>query len=305
MILAKGAAAAVAFLFSAAVVVMSLASPANAQQRVYRIGLTYPFPPWDVGPLEGVDYDLLTAICAANGPMKCMLEPRVSSDCVDTDQGGSMIVGTAMASGSIDGCVAWYATEERKQLGAEFTDGYSRGPLPQLIAVIGDTRYDALGQAGSLDGAKVGFIAGFFNDDDCLGAHYSDFSATFYSSEQSGRDEMLADLSSGVLDIVFWDSIATLPAGTQLVGAPVTDCGPLLTMMTYPPSTSRPHQADMLRRDFNCGLALIRQSGEMERICASSKHPGGDPNCVLEGPAPTVQCLTENGSEMPLSGIRH
>lgn len=305
MILSKRAAAAVACLFSAAIVLMSLASPALAQQRVYRVGLTYPFPPWGVGPLEGVDYDLLTTICAANKSMKCMLEPRVSSDCVDTDQSGNMIVGAAMASGSIDGCVAWYATEERKELGAEFSDGYSHGPLPHLIATIGDMRFDALDQAGTLDGAKVGFIAGFFNDDNCLGVHYSDFSATFYSSEQSGRNDMLADLSSGVLDIVFWDSVATLPAGTKLVGVPVTDCGPLLTLMTYPPSMSRPHQADALRRDFNCGLALIRRSGEMKRICASSQHPGGDPNCVLEGPAPTLQCRTENGLETPMSGRRH
>jgi ABC-type amino acid transport substrate-binding protein len=294
MIFSPRAVSILTFLSWLALLSMALASPAGAQQRVYRIGLTYPFPPWGVGPLEGIDYDLLRAICAANEPMRCMLEPRVSSDCVDTDQNGEMIIGSAMASGSIDGCVAWYGTEERMRLGAEFTDGYSLGPLPQLIAAAGDPRYVALDESGTLGGAKVGFIAGFFNDDDCLAAHYSDFSASFYSSVQTGRDAMLADLSSGVLDLVFWDSVATVPAGSELVGVPITDCGPLLTMMTFPPSTSRPHQADALRRDFNCGLALIRQNGEMERICASSQHPGGDPNCVLEGPAPTLQCLVEN-----------
>jgi len=65
-------------------------------------------------------------------------------------------------------------------------------------------------------------------------------------------------------------------------------------MMVFPPSTSRPHHSDSLRRDFNCGLALIRQNGKMAEICANSTHPGGDPACVLEGPEPTVQCLEEN-----------
>jgi hypothetical protein len=39
-----------------------------AQSRQYTIALGFPFPPWDVGPLEGVNYDLLTAICSANTP---------------------------------------------------------------------------------------------------------------------------------------------------------------------------------------------------------------------------------------------
>lgn len=272
----------------------TIASPANAEQRVYRIGLTFPFPPWGVGPLEGVDFDLLSAICAANEPMHCKLEPRVSSDCVDTDREGKMVIGPAMASGAINGCVAWYGTAERMQLGAEFTNGYSLGPKPQLIATVGDSRYDALDEMGSLDNAKVGFIAGFFNDDECLAAHYTDFSASFYSSEDTGRNQMVADLSGDTLDLVFWDSDETLPAGTRLVGAPVTDCGPLLSMMVFPPSKRRPHHADELRRDFNCGLALIRRNGDMEDICAASGHPGGNPNCVLEGPPPTQQCLADN-----------
>lgn len=266
----------------------------TAQQRVYRIGLTYPFPPWDVGPLEGVDYDLLSAICKANRPMHCMLQALPSEACVDTDAGGNMIIGQALASGAIDGCVAWYGTDARKQLGAEFTDGYSYGPQPQLIAANGDTRYDGVGASGSLESAQVGFISGFFNDTNCLARHYSDFTASFYSSTSSGRDEMIAALIGGDLDLVFWDSVATLPAGTHLVGEPVLDCGPQLSMMVFPPSTSRPHQSDALRRDFNCGLALIRRSGKMAQICSSWTQPGVDPACVLEGPEPTVQCLEQN-----------
>jgi ABC-type amino acid transport substrate-binding protein len=273
-----------------------VASPSSADQRVYRIALTFPFPPWDVGPLQGVDFDLLSALCEANQPMHCILEAWPSSACVDTDATGEMIIGPALVSGAVDGCVAWYGTPARKRLGAEFTDGYSHGPLPQLIAADGDTRFDALGADGDLAEASVAFIAGFFNDDACLAAHYSGFSSSFYSSEQSGRDAMIADLLAGARDLAFWDSVATVPAGTHAVGEPVTDCGPLLSMMTYPPSTSRPHQADALRRDFNCGLALIRRSGEMGRICEASTYPGGDPTCVVDGPAPTLQCLQDNPS---------
>lgn len=268
--------------------------PSRAEQRVYKIGLTYPFPPWGVGPLEGVDFDLLSAICEANSSMQCMLVPLASEACVDTDANGDMIIGAVLATGAIDGCVAWFGTDARKQLGAEFTEGYSRGPQPQLIAANGDARYDGLGAEGSLEGAAVGFLVGFFNDDDCLAGHYSDFTASFHSSGPASRDEMVAALVGGGLDLVFWDSVATLPSGTHVVGEPVLDCGPALSMMVFPPSTSRPHHSDALRRDFNCGLALIRQSGEMAEICASSTHPGGDPTCVLEGPPPTVQCLAEN-----------
>ena len=269
----------------------------RAHQRVYRIALSFPFPPWGVGPLEGVDFDLITAIREANSSMKCRLEDRPSSDCVDTDENGQMIIGPALASGKVDGCMAWFATDERIRLGAEFAEGYSRGPLTQLIAADGDARYDGLGASGSLDGGNVGFIAGFFNDDDCLGRHYTDFTADFYDSDQEGRDDMVLDLLAGVIDLVFWDSVATVPDGTHVVGEPVTDCGPLLSLITFPPRTSRPHHADALRRAFNCGLALIRESGEMQEICESSTHPGGDPTCVFEGPPPTVQCVEANSED--------
>jgi hypothetical protein len=49
--------------------------------------------------------------------MNCMLEALPSEACVDTDANGNMIIGWALATGAIDGCVAWYGTEERKQLG--------------------------------------------------------------------------------------------------------------------------------------------------------------------------------------------
>lgn len=299
----RGARSALTVALVAVLLLFAAAVPLVAQQKVYRIGLTYPFPPWDVGPLEGVDYDLLSAICEANRPMRCMLEALPSVACVDTDANGDMVIGPALATGAIDGCLTWYGTEERKRLGAEFTDGYSNGPQPQLIAANSDTRYDGLGSSGDLARARVGFLAGFFNDDNCLAGHYSGFTASFYSSETSGRNEMLAALLGGGLDLVFWDSIATLPAGTHLVGEPVLDCGPLLSMMVFPPSTSRPHQSDALRRDFNCGLALIRRSGKMAEICSHSTYPGGDPACVLEGPEPTVQCLMENPAA-PAAGRR-
>ena len=42
-------------------------------QRGYKIALGFPFPPWDVGRLEGVNYDLLSAICAANTGVRCTI----------------------------------------------------------------------------------------------------------------------------------------------------------------------------------------------------------------------------------------
>jgi hypothetical protein len=98
------------------------------------------------------------------------------------------------------------------------------------------------------------------------------------------------------IDLAFWDSTATVPTGTHLVGEPLRDCGPELGLAVYPPGASRKDKSDELRRDYNCGLALIRERGVLAQICAGSTYPGGDPACVLDGPPPTVQCLAENPS---------
>ena len=66
---------------------------------------------------------------------------------------------------------------------AEFGHGYSSGPTPQLIASNGNTAFDNLGAEGSLNQAEVGFLAGFFNDEACLSAHYGDFSAVIRALE--------------------------------------------------------------------------------------------------------------------------
>lgn len=43
----------------------------SPKTRVYKIAQAFPYPPWDVGPLEGVSIDVLTAICEVNAPMEC------------------------------------------------------------------------------------------------------------------------------------------------------------------------------------------------------------------------------------------
>jgi hypothetical protein len=282
------------FLSLAFLLVLAIGANANAQQRVYNIGLGFPFPPWDVGPLEGVNHDLLTAICAANGRMHCQIELRPYSDCVSSDAAGHPIIGPGLASGNLDGCVGWLDTPERQQLGGEFSNSYSFGPTPQLIAGNAYHDFDSLQDGQGLGGNKVGFLSGFFNNSSCLARHYGNFSAQVFEGSQSGRDAMIAGLANGTIALAFWDSIATVPANTHLVGVPIHDCGPLLAMIVFPPSTARQHQSDDLRRDFNCGLALIRSNGVMANICATSAHPGGDPQCILEGPAPTAQCVADN-----------
>jgi hypothetical protein len=274
---------------------LAMGASADAQQRVYNIGLGFPFPPWDVGPLEGVNYDLLTAICAANSGMHCQIELRPYSDCVSSDAAGHPIIGTGLASGHLDGCVGWLTTPERQQLGGEFSNPYSFGPTPQLIAGNANHDFDSLQDGQSLGGNKVGFLSGFFNNPSCLARHYGNFSTQVFEGSQSGRDAMIAGLANTIA-LAFWDSVATVPANTHVVGVPINDCGPLLAMIVFPPSTARQHQSDELRRDFNCGLALIRSNGVLASICASSTHHGGDPQCILEGPAPTAQCLADNTS---------
>jgi hypothetical protein len=282
------------FLIFAFLFVLMMGANAGAEQRVYNIGLGFPFPPWDVGPLQGVNYDLLTAICAANLAMRCRIEVRPYSDCVGSDAAGHPIIGAGLRSGSIDGCVGWLDTPEREQLGGEFANAYSFGPTPQLIASDSNHVFDGLQDGQGLGGANVGFLSGFFNNPSCLTRHHGNFGSQVFEGSQSGQDAMIAALVNGTIALAFWDSVETVPAGTHVLGAPINDCGPLLSMIVFPPSTARQHKSDDLRRDFNCGLALIRANGVMANICASSTHPGGDPQCILEGPPPTVQCLAEN-----------
>ena len=168
---------------------------AAADQRKYVIGQQGGFPPFDIAPLVGVNNDILTALCDANANMTCKLKALTSTDCVDTDVDGNQITGTALVEGRVDGCMGWFDTSTRKQLGMEFGEGYSQGTTPQLIALDGDTRFDNLGPEGVIDDVTIGFIEGFFTDPACLNTRYTgNFGAEFFLSEEAGRDEMLAAL---------------------------------------------------------------------------------------------------------------
>jgi hypothetical protein len=275
-------------------IVLGLCAPASAGWRPHTIALGSAFPPWDVGPLTGANHDLLTAICRANAGMRCTIVDRPYGDCLGSDAEGRPVIGPALASGEVDGCMGWLITPERQQLGGEFTDAYSLGPIPQLIASDASHAFDGLGAGGGLAGARVGFLSGFFNNPTCLARHYTDFSPTLFEAGQAGRDAIIDALRAGGLDLAFWDNVNTVPAGTHVVGTPVQDCGPHLSVIVFPPGGRDRAGADRLRRAFNCGLALIRANGEMAAICAASTHPGGDPTCLLDGPPPTVQCLERN-----------
>jgi hypothetical protein len=284
-------------LLAASTTVAALDPPAAAGvgMRDYRIAQSYPYPPWDVGPLEGVSIDVLHAICNVNAPMRCEFTPVRSEECFDTDAAGHPVIGDGLATGRFDGCLTWFTTAARQQLGAEFGHGYSTGSIPQLIASDGNTEFDQLGATGSLGGAAVTFFAGFFSDAACLGAYYTDFEASASASDNASRAARVSELLGGSIDLIFWDNVSTVPEGTHVVGAPVTTCGPdELGLAVYPPSERRKHRSDALRRDYNCGLALIRMSGALEAICSGSPHAGGDPACVLDDPPPTIQCLREN-----------
>src|SRR5262249_46965979 len=250
-------------LFSLLLVLGLCTQAAGAERRVYKIALGFPFPPWDVGLLEGVNYDLLTATCTANMRMRCKIVNRPYSDCIGSDAEGRPLIGPALASGRIDGCMGWLITPEREQLGGEFAHAYSLGPTPQLIASNADHLFDSLGASGPLAGAEVGFFSGFFNNPTCLAEHYSDFRSVIFAGDQAGRDALVTALLGGDINPAFWDSINTVPAGTHVVGAPVQDCGPQLSLIVFPPRRRHSHKADELRRDFNCGLALIRANGVM------------------------------------------
>ena len=265
------------------------------ETRRYKISQSYPFPPWDVGPLEGVSTEVVSAICEANRVMDCRIIPVLSERCLDTGPDGKPFVGDLLAEGYHDGCLSWFRTPAREQLGAEFGHPYSTGSVPQLIASDASALYDDLGASGDLGGAMVGFFAGFFSDADCLQQHYTNFVPVISGSDDAARTALLEALESGEIDLVFWDNVSTIPSGAHAVGEPVTTCGrDELGLMVFPTSDHRRRKSDLLRRDWNCGLALIRQNGTLAEICEGSTHPGGDPACIMDGPPPTEQCLEDN-----------
>ena len=280
---------------------------AAADERKYKIGQAGGFPPFVIVPLaEGVDLDILTALCDVNTNMTCNLKALTSTDCVDTDEAGNQITGRALVEGRVDGCMGWFNTLTRKQLGMEFGEPYSRGPTPQLIALDGDTRFDTLDTEVEINDVTIGFLKGFFNDPGCLNTRYGgNFGAEFFPGDQVGREDLVAALG-GDIALIFWDNIDTpLPEGTHSVGERIEGCGPALSMATYPPSKRRKRKSDNLRRDYNCGLALIRENGKLQEICDSWKAREFNPACILEGPLPTVQCVEENLADHSHKGKVH
>jgi ABC-type amino acid transport substrate-binding protein len=219
------------------------------ETRSYNIAQGFPFPPWDVGPMEGVGSDVLRAICEANGPMRCEIVVLPAQECFDTDQDGNAVVGSALASGRVDGCMTWFDTPERRRLGVEFGDGFSSGPVPQLIAADGNEQFDDLGESGSLAGAVVGLLSGFFNDADCLAMRYDDFDVSVFPTDTAGRSELVAALLEGEIALAFWDNPNTVPEGAHLVGEGIATCGPDLALAVYPPNSNR-RASDELRRDY-------------------------------------------------------
>ena len=282
-------------LFCMALVCCVSATQAAADERKYKIGENGGFPPFDIVPGEGVDHDILTALCEANTNMTCKLKAVTVTDCVDFDETGNQITGPALVEGRVDGCIGWFDTPTRRQLGMEFGEIFSRGTTPQLIARDEDTTFDTLGPEGDFnDDVIIGFLKGFFNDAACLNTRYEgNFQTQFFSSEQE-RASMVTALRGGTLSLVFWDNLDTVPEGTHPVGERIEVCGPALSLATYPPSQRRKRKSDNLRRDFNCGLALIRENGELEAICNRWIEDGFNPACILEGPPPTVQCVEDN-----------
>ena len=208
--------------------------------------------------------------------------------------------------GQVDGCMGWFDTPTRRQLGMEFGEIFSRGTTPQLIAVDGDTRFDTLGPEGEINDVTIGFFKGVFSDPKCLNTRYGgNFDTLLFSSDQDGRNDILAALTGEPLALIFWDNLDTLPEGTHPVGRPIEVCGPALSLLTYPPSEKRNRKSDNLRRDFNCGLALIRENGKLQEICESWEARGFNPACILEGPPPTEQCVEDHLTDHSQKGIKH
>ncbi len=88
------------------------------------------FPPFTSGPFQGIDFEVLKAVCEANTDMKCKVQLRDFSEC--SIDGG---VGDALEKGKVDGCMNWVNTAPRAVEGFEFAEPYHTSSPPQLICV--------------------------------------------------------------------------------------------------------------------------------------------------------------------------
>lgn len=242
----------------------------------YRFALGSDFPPYDVGPLEGLNHDILTAACAANVGIHCDIVPAPYGECFDTGAEGELIVGAGLATGTYDACVGWFITQARLDLGITFSDDYAAGLPAQLIGPEASPPLEG----DDLGGATVGVLSGFFNDADCLLKHYTNFTPQVFSGETQ-RDDMLMALANGGIDYAFWDTAPPIepPVGTTYFGMAIGDCPDAgLALACYG------GDAPAAAAGFDRGLELIRQDGTLEQLCAESndKYGLGDPGCLLE-----------------------
>ena len=107
------------------------------------------------------------------------------------------------------------------------------------------------------------------------------------------------------LNYIFWDMSTAIPGGAMDVGVEVPSCGNENGLLLYPPSKRRPLKSDELRREWNCGLALVRDDPELlksllenleDELELEPDESLDDPlKFIQDGPLPTVQCLRGNG----------
>ena len=265
--------------------------------KTFRIGLDPgTFPPFTSDEFKGIDYEILKAVCKTNRHMRCIVQLREFSEC-NTDEG----VGTALEVGRVDGCINWMETPARTVQGFEFAEPYHLSPAPQLICEAGLHMCDtqallAEGEKIDLNGATVGFISGYAAIPACLGDKYENFQELIITNISEVDD--VGEWPS--LDFVFWDMSTDIPDGTMAVGVEVPSCGNENSLLLYPPSNRRRFKSDKLRREWNCGLALVRHTPVvLESLLANLETELGRlPHDALEfkqdGPLPTVQCLVGN-----------
>ena len=284
--------------------------------RHYKIN-TYDsgFPPWDIGTLDyeleqrnktgfaGAGLEILMRVCEANKAMKCSIIQDRYQRCLDVDSNNEQVIGDALKSGEFDGCHLWFQTAGRLGLGMEYSNGWSTGPRTTLIRstiakAIGQktvSKPDAQDSLIDLDGAKVLFYKAFWTNESCLKKVYKNF-----SGETVPYGNAIPLLEDGKADYVFWfnDQALFFP-NTAVVGEPILDChiglpGSLGLSVFPSREDGKQSQADQLRRDYNCGLALIRE--EIPALCESVlKAHGRDPLCIslIDLPNPTARCLKD------------
>ena len=160
--------------------------------------------------------------------------------------------------GRFDACMRWFDTPQRKQLGAEFADAHSLGPVPQLIACDSNPVFDDLDEGDDLwRGGR--WVPERPPPQPGLASAATTRTSlrTFLRRRSTGmQDAMIAALLNGTTTWPSWDYARPFRGHEHVASVMVHLIVAGALDDRFRPAKGREHKADESAVTLNCGLAL-------------------------------------------------